>query len=474
MPRTELEEAETRLGDESVADEDEDGVAAKTDDMEVDGAERKPEKPILANLLDPAPDPLSWLPPLPGSNGDLAAEPGEVAGRPRAAAATAQAGPRSLAERYRTPIPFESSILAGRAFADPPEPAKPFAIPPKTSSLPALLEAYKAIQSEPTVSLRQTDIRRQEVELLRRSIAPPDQFLPSDTLSASLTALPLPRTPVVVPSYNITDPDKPVAPVPVNTNPTGLLASLARQIQSPYLPPSLRARLTTVRPPQPLMRDGQPILYGEPIRAPDKAALDKARGRPVDPADEQYLRATWDAGPKGMEKWTRAELPSGKKVIASGEGEDVPRQPGGKSSTAPVRLRLRGDVSPGVGAGPGQATSPVRGQPATPNTGTTTGTGISLNAPNPFAAEANARPRLVLSPSRVSPTTEPPKPPSPARPSAISPSYGGGTTPKTGEAPKLKFRLGGRPSVDGQGTAGTPALEVPKTTKLRISPPANR
>jgi hypothetical protein len=205
-----------------------------------------------------------------------------------------------------------------------------------------LLETYKATASEPSVSLRQTDLRRQATEILRRSVASPDKFSPADTLSFPL---PGPRVSPIIPSHSDTLPPR---LLPVNPDREGMLSSLVHQMHSPHLPPKLRERLTHLRPPQPQTKTGQkdspPIFYGEPVRGPDLAALNKARGKPSDPSEEQYLRYTWDSGPRGADKWSRGRMPTGRKVIKSGQGEDVPREP---EHTGKLRLDA-GATSPGI------------------------------------------------------------------------------------------------------------------------------
>ena len=123
--------------------------------------------------------------------------------------------------------------------------------------------------------------------------------------------------------------------IPINAQPDGVLARLVREMRSPYLPPSFRDRMLHVTPPPPLLaKDGTPILYGDPVRGPDRAALEVARGKPAPAPEEgaeEYYRYTYDPGPMGVEKWGRKlDVKSmggerGRRVEASAVGEEVPR-----------------------------------------------------------------------------------------------------------------------------------------------------
>lgn len=344
--RPELEEEEA---EEEESEDDE--------SMEIDNPE-----PVH---LNPPPD-FAWLPPLPGTVKLQPSEPGKPADT---TAELPQAAPASIADRYRVRIPFASSSFALRAtpYVDPPAPPdRP--LPGATSSLPSLIETYNATRAEPSLTLRQTDTRRQALELLRRHIAPPDRFSPSASLSAP-NFPPAPRVSPIVPSHSDTLPPQ---LLPINPNPTTLLSQLVHTIQSPHLPPDLRERLTSLRPPLAQKRDGEPILYGPPVRGPDTAALLRAKGKPFTPEDEAWLYATWDSGPKGIKKWGKAELPTGKKVIKHVIGEEAPRRAGPppeEKEKRTLKLSLsRGSASasPGMGA---KDASPGPAPPATPGAG---------------------------------------------------------------------------------------------------------
>ncbi|WVO15866.1 hypothetical protein L204_103529 [Cryptococcus depauperatus] len=230
------------------------------------------------------------------------------------------AAPHSIADRYRRSIPYSSSQLSeARPFFSP-ETIKPVNLPPSTSSLRSLLSTYTAIASDPSVSLRQNDLRRQAADLVRRSIAPVDVFMPQDTLSASIP--PVRATPIV-PSHSDVLPPK---LIPVNPHPDGALSLLIQHIVSPYLPPQLRERLTGLRPPIAQMRNGEPVLYGPAVRGPDGVTLSKARGKYSEEGqNEVFLRRTWNSGARGAEKYGRRILPLGRKVVRGQEGEPIPR-----------------------------------------------------------------------------------------------------------------------------------------------------
>ena len=134
-----------------------------------------------------------------------------------------------------------------------------------------------------------------------------------------------------------------------------------------------------------------PILYGEPVRGADDAALAKARGKQSNPEDEAFLRATWDSGPKGIEKWSQGRLPTGRKVVQSGVGEEKPREPEGAGAAGTLRLKLAGAVGGGSGHAGGSG-NPRHGvvlgtmeKSPTP-TGTGAGTGIKFRLPAAQAA----------------------------------------------------------------------------------------
>ncbi|KAK8846677.1 hypothetical protein IAR55_005764 [Kwoniella newhampshirensis] len=357
VPKAELDDEEETISEDVTMDED---VHVKTEseqDLEV-------EEKVTGFVYRPSSPDLSWLPPMPTSDHTTSCQPTEPSSSTETTAdtpATASAPPQSVADRYRRPISYASSQLSqSHPFVDPPRPSITTPLPPAPSSLSNLIDTYQAIAQDPSVALRQTDLRRQATDLLRNFIAPVDSFSPKDTL---VTPIPPVRATPIVPSHSDVLPQK---LLPVNPRPTGILSSLVHQIQSPHLPPPLRERLTSLRPPIAQVRDGNPILYGEPVRGPDDAALLKAIGKHVDVEGEgnaqayAYLQQTWDSGPKGVEKFSKGRLPTGKKVIMSKEGESVPRMSEEtkreREEAQKVKLRL-----PIVGGGlsPGAATMPT-------------------------------------------------------------------------------------------------------------------
>ena len=334
------------------ADSEDEDVVKEDDLMDMDFFQRKLRSP----------SDLSWLPPLPGAEEIHAPTTMDHTH----AHPSIPSSDLSISERYRKRIPYASSTLStSREFVDPASDYAPRDLTQPPSSFPALLSAYESSSREPSIAFRQTHYRQQASELLRRFVAPPEAFSPSDTLSSHL---PPPRVTPIVPSHSDSIPPH---PVPINPDPhSGLLSSLVHRMQSPHLPPSLRERLTSIRPPVPLKRDDKPILYGEPVRGPSEVALARAKGKqPEHPEDEGFLRATWDSGPKGAEKWGKGRLATGKKVVQSGEGEAKPREPPGRRllepklespaetpGTSKIRLRLstggEGSVSPALKDGP--------------------------------------------------------------------------------------------------------------------------
>ncbi|WWD21986.1 hypothetical protein CI109_106474 [Kwoniella shandongensis] len=356
VPEGELEQD----AEDASADEDEpmdEDVEVKSENQERPELEPEP-KPFIYR---PASPDLSWLPPLPNSDRTIPNE-SSLPLSPTAATTTtssaAAPAPQSIAERYRRPISHASSqLLQSHPFVDPPRPTTTTPLPPAPSSLTTLISTYHAIAQDPSVTLRQDAWKRQATELLRNSIATVDSFSPRDTL---VTPIPPVRATPIVPSHSDILPQK---LLPVNPKPTGLLSSLLHQIQSPHLPPPLRERLTSLRPPMPQVRDNNPILFGEPVRGPDDAALLKAKGKHVDlegaegtPAQAYaYLQQTWDSGPRGVEKFSKGRLPTGKKVIMSKEGEAVPRiseeRKKEREEAQKVKLRLPsvGGLTPGGG-----------------------------------------------------------------------------------------------------------------------------
>lgn len=445
-----------------VKEEDED------DKMDLD------EEPQLYDYRPSSPD-FSWLPPIPNSS--YAPIPSSSLS-PIPNTTTLPPDKLTLFDKYRHRQPFTSSQLSGSSFSLPPlHPAPPR--PPPTSSFPSLLACYNATAGEPSVSLAQTPLRQQAADLLRRVIAPPEIFAVSDTLSA-----PLPGPGLAI-SASASD-TLPAPTIPVNPNPTGILSRLVREMRSPYLPPSLRDRLTTLRPPLALNDEhGQPVYYGDPVRGPDTAALNKARGKP--PGDqtedgqgdqEAYYRYTWDAGPRGADKFSRAKLPSGKKVVKAGEGEDLPRtvegKPAGGQGTGTIKLRLdrspsvlspggtlsvgqgveadgTAGISPGGTAPPGQSGQPSISLriPSPANTPTST----SPHQPSPLSG---SRPTIKLSTASLSPN--------PLRPSP-NPSPSASTDPRNNlQAPPI--------SSEGQDQTSPASTfqPTPSVPRIKLSP----
>ncbi|KAK4684717.1 hypothetical protein P7C73_g5448, partial [Tremellales sp. Uapishka_1] len=322
--------------DEDEDNEDEDGKEDET--MEVDREVK------VETLAFPSPD-YSWLPPLPSAAGQAAAK----ITTSTSTGTTASTAPQTIAERYLVPILYANSQLSQtHPFVSPPKPTRR-PLPPAPSSLQSLITTYEQTASDPSVTIRQTETRRHAADMLRLGISTPDSFSPETTLSLPI---PPPRCTPIVPTYSDTLPQKLLL---VNPRPDGLLSSLLHQTRSLHLPPSLRERLTSLRPPQPLNSDSGPIFYGESVRGPDEAALAKARGKPPTTEEEGWARATWDSGPRGMVKWSRGRLPSGRKVVQSGVGEDKPREPEGvkEEAVSGIKLRLGG---PRLSVGRGEGT----------------------------------------------------------------------------------------------------------------------
>ncbi|TYJ54409.1 hypothetical protein B9479_004919 [Cryptococcus floricola] len=299
------------VAEEDMPDESDEDEAMESDDgVKSEPGERE------SFLRSRSPD-LSWLPPLPDgdapvpSTQDITAPPPPV---------QLESAPKSIADRYRRPIPYASSQLSqAYPFVPPPPPADPPTLPQPTTSLPSLVATYGAIAADPSISLRQNDLRRQAAEILRRSIAPVDEFTPKDTLSTHLAPI---RASPIVPSHSDLLPPK---LIPVNPSSDGLLSSLVQNMSSPYLPPALRDRLTSLRPPVAQMRNDEAVLYGSAVRGPDDMVLAKTLGKQQQ-HPEAYLRRTWNPGPRGADKFGRRALPMGKKVVWGQEGESVPRR----------------------------------------------------------------------------------------------------------------------------------------------------
>jgi hypothetical protein len=364
-------------GDEEVKDEQMD-VDSDTD---LDPNTKSSPAPTMDELLSrpklrfPSPD-FSWLPPIPDlSSQQPAPNSPSATTRPRHAVESVTV-PSAIIDRYRTRIPFASSSLTSQStYAKPIQPDTK-RLPPGTSSLPDLISTYADTKGEMSVSIRPNGYRLQALDLLRRQIAAPEGYSPHDTLAVK-GSVPGPRfTPIAVPPH----------PVAVNPAQEGILSRLLHSIQSANLPSELRERLTTLRPPLAQKRDGQPLTYGPGIRGADEAALARAQGKESQKEDEVYSYATWDSGPRGLEKFSRPNLPRGKKVIKYVEGEEIPRQDKRKASLVPpdaqsgglgrtLRIKLGDSVSP---APPGADPVPSPGLGSTPPVITPGGTTLKL------------------------------------------------------------------------------------------------
>ena len=353
-------------------EESSDGESADEMDVDVKPEESSDVKPTFPSLPVRVGSPdMSWLPPLPTTSDEPAYVPTAQASTstfdfPKSSASAPTfnhlaggtkddelTGPSSLYAKFLTPIPFAKSQLAD-SFIDPADAGpltKPvWEEPPQQSTLPSLLKAYEALKNEGSVSLAQTPMRVQVGDLLKRVICPPDFDAAPDTL---VYPLPGPKMPLGMPSYSRpadaaageVSPDaasggKGVLPeprIPINPQPDGVLARLVREVRSPYLPPSFRDRMLNISPPPALLaKDGTPILYGDPVRGPDRAALEVTRGKPAPAPEEgaeEYYRYTYDPGPMGVEKWGRKldiktmGQERGRRIEASAVGEEVPRMP---------------------------------------------------------------------------------------------------------------------------------------------------
>ncbi|TXT15911.1 hypothetical protein VHUM_00414 [Vanrija humicola] len=347
------EDDEVAAEDEDESDEDEE---SEHEPMDVDP---KPEalssSPVKSEVASPprvwyrpqSPD-MSWLPPLPSDTGGSVFDTTSALGPVESVPA-----PQSVLERYRRPVAYSASQLAeAHEFVDPPTPAVAVPLPPAPSSFSSLLTTYEATAKEPSVAFRQTEGRRQVADLLRLTVANPDVFSTKDTLAQ---ALPPPHLSPIVASHSDV---LPPTLLPVNPNQSGIISSLIRQVRSPFLPPMLRERLTSLRPPQVQTNDSGPIFYGDPVRGPDEAALAKARGKATGEEPEVYLRATWDSGPRGAERWQGRNLPEGRKVIRRVDGETLPRESEGAKD---LRIKLSKKATGGAdprGPSPGPSSAP--------------------------------------------------------------------------------------------------------------------
>ena len=325
------------LNEDEDEDEEESMEEDEGEDMD-DGMEV--EEVVPKRLRFDSPD-WSWLPPLPSDQVSTTQSSLPVPTQTTHAdhtSLTAPAGSLSIIDRYRRKIPYSQSQLSeNRPFIDPPRPTQHPPLPPPQSSFPALQTAYAATKNEPTIALRQTALRQQASDLLRRTIASPDQFQPKDTLILPLSG---PKISPIIPSFS-TDESIPHRSIPIISNPDGILSRLVHEIKSPHLPPPLRERLTSVRPPVPLMKDGQPILYGPEIKGPSRHALLKAQGKhaEAEKLDKGLLQATWPTPSKGIDRFSQ-KLTIPRNALNSGIGEDRPRVPKGnrKVETPSVNL----------------------------------------------------------------------------------------------------------------------------------------
>ena len=324
----------------------EDGQEVKDEQMDLDSdgemddnakssPATSPKRTSRAKLRFPSPD-FSWLPPIP----DLTIQQPEpnspsATTRPRHAVESI-AVPSAIVDRYRTRIPFASSSLTTQTTYNTPQNPPNKRLPSGTTSLTDLISTYADTKGEMSVSIRPNGYRLQALDLLRRQIAAPEGYSPHDSLVIKGSVAGPRFTPIAVPPR----------PVAVNPAQDGILSRLLHSIQSANLPSELRERLTTLRPPLAQKRDGQPITYGPGLRGADDAALARAQGKEALKEDEVYSYATWDSGPRGLEKFNRPNLPRGKKVIRYVEGEDIPRQEKRKASQPPP-----GDVGPSGGLG---------------------------------------------------------------------------------------------------------------------------
>ncbi|WWC87262.1 uncharacterized protein L201_002150 [Kwoniella dendrophila CBS 6074] len=301
---------------------------------------------------------LSWLPPLPNSttlnSSSQATQPTTASTSTDPIAISSDESSslptptQSIADRYRKPISYSSSQLSqAHPFHDPPNSYKGN-LNTSPTSLPNLISTYSAIQNEPSIALRQTDLRRQATELLRQSICNVDQYSPLPTLSS---IIPQVKSSSIVPSHSDILPTKllPINPSSSAAEQGGgkILNGLVNRIKSQNLPLNLKERLTSLRPPLPQIKNDQPIFYNDPIKAPDNLSLLKFKGKhqpttnnnnddneeddnngqknPENGLKQIWLKQTWDSGPRGLEKWSKPNLPKGKKVIISKEGEKKPR-----------------------------------------------------------------------------------------------------------------------------------------------------
>lgn len=311
-------------GDSGIGEDEEESAEEEDVKMDVDEIEAEQTAPRIS-YRPRSPD-MSWLPPLPTESA-LPTAPGAAA-----IMADTTTEPQSIVDRYRQPISYNASQLRDtHPWADPPK-APVDKLPVPTSSFQSLVHTYAATEKEPSVALRQTDGRRQAADAFRLAIGNPEVFSPMDTLAVPV---PPPHVSPIVPSHNESLPPR---LLPVNPNRNGIITSLIHTIRTPYLRRPLLERLTSLRPPQPQSNDQGPVLYGEPVRGADDAALAKARGKAIEDETECWFQATWDSGPKGAER-ARGRLPTGRKVVKAVEGAVAPRT---AADVKPLRVKLPG------------------------------------------------------------------------------------------------------------------------------------
>jgi hypothetical protein len=363
-----------------------DGWWDEEDEEEMDVDDDVGERIRRISPIRPKSPDMTWLPPLPGVRVSQQApqatplniEPGESELQP---AASIPASTQSIADRYLHPIPYASSQHSqSHTFRHPPSTPYPeinLSEPP--SSFPSLIETYKTTSGDASVSSRLTPLRANALEILRHQT---DTIISTTSLIPP-TSMPQPRSTPYVPTHSETLPTHNISLNP-QPHPSSVLNPLLHTIESRQLPPSLRERLTHIRPPQPQNRESEPLFYGEPIRGPDDAALAKARGK-VGEGQEGWVRATWDSGPKGAEKWGKGQLPTGRKVVQWGKGEVEPRRPEGSGGgVGKLKLKLGGSSPGGApggaegGLSPGSGIAVMNGATATLSPGALPGGGIKL------------------------------------------------------------------------------------------------
>lgn len=370
----------------------------KDEQMDVDSdsdIDTKEDIITQPKLRFPSPD-FSWLPPIPNLSVIQPPEPDSPSTSTRTRLGVESVTvPSAIIDRYRTRIPFTSSSLTTQTTYNAPISPSTTRFPAGTTSLPDLISTYADTKGETSVAIRPNGYRFQALDLLRRQIATPDTYSPHDILAVRGTVAGPRFTPIAVPSH----------PVANNPEQSGILSRLLHSIQSANLPSELRERLTSLRPPLAQKRDGQPLTYGPGLRGADESTLLRAQGKEVT-KDEvvNFHYATWDSGPRGLEKFSRPNLPRGKKVIKYVEGEDIPRQEKRKASQPPPGE----NVGSGSGLGGrtlkirlGDSLSPV--PPGASGSGSATSPGINVNI-NADAAIASTTSPVITPGGSVGPT----------------------------------------------------------------------